>query len=162
MTKFLGAVVFMLGMVSVANAQNTVTPLLGFSQGAVNFGANFEHQLDAGTGIGGYFHYASKDDSPGVGKPQVISFGGYMPIHFTPSNGYFDTYIGPGFGLNMVDYGGAANDETVVGPSIKLGFMYRLNSTMKVGLDHLHIVNWFTDKAPASFAFTNAAMSFEF
>lgn len=149
----------MLALGSVAHAQNSIKPVLGFSQGAVNFGVDFEHALDNSTGVGGYFHYASKDTDSG--KPQVISLGGFMPVHFTNDNKYFDTYLAPGFGISMVDVP-AGDDKTVMGPSLKLGFMYKLNATMKLGLDHFHIVNWFEDTVSANSSFTNAAMSFAF
>lgn len=158
MTKIFSAVLVMLAFVSVAEAQNSIKPILGFSQGAVNFGADFEHTLDATTGVGGYFLYSSKDSD--TGKPQTISVGGFVPVHFTGDNRYFDVYLAPGFGLTMVDL--PASDETVLGPSVKLGFMYKVADNMKIGLDHIHLVNWFSDKVAPNYSYTNAALSFAF
>lgn len=143
-----------------SNNDNFVTGILGFTQSAVNFGANYEHRFDS-FGAGGYFLYSGEEKDNGLGKNQTISFGANLPIHIFEDS-RFDVSLAPGFGITQVKGISPQNDETIFGPSIKTGLFYKLTPTVKAGIDHSYFTNWFNDKTNSAVEYTNAAVSFTF
>ncbi|MEZ0392082.1 MAG: hypothetical protein ACAH59_07710 [Pseudobdellovibrionaceae bacterium] len=163
MKKRLLAAAFILSATTTQAAtygrENNVTALLGFTQTAMNFGANYERRLDT-MGVGGYFHFSSEEKDNQINR-QTMSFGAMAPAHVLDDN-RFDIYLAPGFGVTMIKGVATENDETVFGPTIKTGMLFKFTPTVKAGIEHFYFTNWFNDKAQASGQYTNAALSFAF
>lgn len=160
---FLSSAVFLVSVVTHAatygyGSANSLTGLIGFSQSAVSFGANYEHRLDT-MGVGGYFLYSGEQKD--AGKNQTISFGGLAPMHLLDDS-RLDVYLAPGFGITMVKGISGQEDQTIFGPLWKIGAMFKMNSTVKVGLEQTNLVNWFSDKVSADVNYTNFAVNFAF
>ncbi|MES2769752.1 MAG: hypothetical protein V4596_11465 [Bdellovibrionota bacterium] len=142
-----------------AQAQNkSVRALLGFTQGAIHLGADFEMKKTNLYGLGGYFFMQTDDKDAAVSE--VMALGANMPIHMlTDSN--IDVYVAPGFGIAMVDTG--LEDETTFGPSLKIGADYKVSATAKVGVQYSKYFNWMTDDiTQSSFEYASAAATFAF
>ncbi len=156
-----GAILFA-GAAQAAN--NSITGLLGFQQSAVNFGVNYENRLDNAFGVGGFFHYSSEKKDNAF-KNQTMAFGAMAPAHLLDSS-RLDAYVAPGFAVIMVKgYDGAAyskDDQTTFGPIWKMGVLFKLTATVKVGIEQTELVNWFSDKAAPGVSYTNAALNFSF
>jgi len=144
-----------------SRGSSALTGLLGFTQSAVNFGVNYEHRLDSSMGFGGYFLYSGEEKDNGLNKNQTMSFGAMAPAHVLDDN-RFDIYLAPGFGITMVKGITPQNDETVFGPSIKTGMLFKISSNVKAGIEYSYFTNWFNDKSGPSAEYTNAALSFGF
>lgn len=134
--------------------------LLGFTQGAINFGAEYESRKSSIRSVGGYFFYQTERKEGGVIEvPQVMALGGYMPLHLIGKN-VIDLYIAPGFGLAMVKVG--TDTETGIGPSLKIGAEYRTSATTSWGLQYGTYYNWFSQEAPAGADYASGAVTFLF
>lgn len=144
--------------------RSELTGSLGMSNGAANFGAQFDKGGN-GPDMGGYFMYQSSKERGGVPFVyQVMSFGAQMKMHIV-SNNQTDVYLAPGVGLHMIKDApdnGKKTDVTAFGPTLRIGTLVPLTSTVKIGLERMEIVNWFDDKAPASFAVYSAALAMTF
>ena len=137
---------------------NNVKGIIGFSQSAVNFGADYEKRLN-GMGVGGYFLYSSEKKD--AGKNQTISIGAMAPAHVMDDH-HLDVYIAPGFGITMVKGLSPQDDQTVFGPSVKTGILFKMTPAVQLGLDTIYLVNWFSDKVGPSVTYTNFAVNFGF
>lgn len=140
----------------------SATALIGFSQSSLGFGANYENKISQTLGLGGYFLYSSEKKD--ASKNQVISFGGAATAHLIDNND-FEVTMGPGFGIIMVKGQTgtlSADDQTTFGPSWKMGFLFKTKTQLKLGLEQTELVNWFSEKAPGHFSFTNFALNFQF
>lgn len=141
------------------------TGSLGFTSSAVHFSAQYE-KASTYSDVGGYFFLQTSKEKSGVQLVnQVMSFGGQMKVHL--SSGRVDTYIAPGVGVHMIKdiqdaTTGKKDDVTAVGPTMRVGVLFPMSSTMKLGLERLDIVNWFDDKAVPSMSYYAAAMAFTF
>lgn len=139
---------------------DSATGLIGFSQAAVTFGANYEHRQDA-LGLGGYFLYSGEQKDGG--KNQVISFGGIAPMHLLDDS-RLDVYLAPGFGISMIKGISPQSDQTIFGPVWKIGALFKMTPEVKIGLEQMTLVNWFSDQPHIGSAamFTNFAVNFAF
>lgn len=140
------------------------TGTLGFNRSAVSLGAQYEKAATY-SDLGGYFFLQTakeKNNTPVVN--QVMSFGGQMKVHL-PTN-RVDAYLAPGLGVHMIkdipDGTGKKDDVTAVGPIMRIGVLFPINNSMKLGIERLDIVNWFDDKATNEYSYYSAAMSFAF
>lgn len=137
----------------------SVTGYLGFGQGALNIGGDFEAVMSSDAGIGGYFMLLTDAENNGATiRPQVIAFGAQAKVHYRP--GSWDFYGTPGFGIAMVDDNN--DDETTFGPSMRIGVMYALTPALSVGLEHATFFNWFSDELAENLETSNAAFRFTF
>lgn len=161
----IGALIFSAAVSQAAlpggRGSNHITGILGFTQSAVNFGANYEHRMDTAMGFGGYFLYSGEEKDHGIRKNQTMSFGAMAPAHVLDDN-RFDVYLAPGFGITAVKGITPDSDETVFGPSVKTGMLFKITSNVKAGIEHAYFTNWFNDKTSQAFEYTNAALSFMF
>jgi hypothetical protein len=157
----LAAAILFAGAAQAANG--SITGLLGFSQSALNFGVNYENRLESTFGVGGFFHYSSEKKD--AFKNQTMAFGAMAPAHLLDSS-RLDAYVAPGFAVLMIKgfdtsaYG--KDDQTTFGPIWKMGVLFKMSPTLKVGLEQTEIINWFTDKAAPQGSYTNAALNFSF
>lgn len=128
-------------------SENELTARVGFNATAVHLGASF-NKMSEGTGWGGYFLFQTEKTSAGVG--QLMSFGGNLKVNFF-ENRQIVFYGAPGFGIHIVKFTGAGStSETLIGPSLQMGFQYRLKPDLAIGLERSAISNWFNDKVAAS------------
>ncbi len=141
-----------------SSSKSTVTGIIGFASGAVNFGANYEHHIDA-MGVGGYFNYNSEEKTSG--RNQIVSFGALAPLHLLDDSKY-DVTVAPGFGISMVKGLPGNDDQTVFGPLWKISTFFKMTSTIKIGLEHTELVNWFSNKVAADIRYTSFAVGFAF
>jgi len=127
--------------------------VMGFESGAVNIGFDYETR-ESGTaaGYGGYFMYSA--EKSGV-SAQVVSFGGMSKIHFF-ENSKFDLSIAPGFGISLIEAG--SSDETVLGPIVKLGLLYKFSDKVAFGGEMFKAYNWLSDEFGGSVEYFNFAV----
>lgn len=145
---------------STPTGQNTATAYLGFGSGAVNVGGDFEAIMSSDAGVGGYFMFLSEaeNDFNATVRPEVIAFGANAKVHYRPSS--WDLYAAPGFGIAMVEANN--DDETTFGPSMRIGVLYAFSPGFSVGLEHVTLFNWFSDKAGSDIETANAAFRINF
>ena len=155
------ALVFEFGFLASARADesNNVRGILGFSQGALTFGADYERRLDSVFGVGGYFQFSSEQKD--AGKNQTMSFGALAPLHLLDDS-RFDVFMAPGLGITMVKGLYGINDETMIGPMMKSDLQYKFTPTLRAGLEYVYLANWFSTKLPSFYSYTNAIMTFIF
>jgi len=163
MKKLLVAAAFLAmtaGTISAQAQDKSVRALLGFTSGAVHFGADFEAKQSSLHGLGGYFFFQTEEDEAGkVAVSQVIALGANLPVHLL-NHSTLDAYIAPGFGIAMVEFGD--DDETTFGPSLKIGLDYKVGATTKVGAQYSKFYNWMSDEAAGSVEYASAAVTFGF
>lgn len=141
-----------------AHADNSLRGLLGFSGGALNIGADFEARRDNTFGFGGYF-FLQTDEKNGnnISVYEVLAIGAFAPVHLL-NHSKVDLYIAPGFGIAMIDTG--PDDETTIGPSLKVGVDCRISNNLKAGIQYSMFYNWLSDKAPQGTEHTSATLTF--
>ncbi len=141
---------------SYSQAENEMTALLGFTNGAANVGVDYARMMD-GVGYGGYFLLQTEK------KPvirQVMSFGGLLKFNIADKN-KFSASMSPGFGIHMFkDIG--TSDETALGLVFKIAAQYKITSEFALGLESTTITNMFSDKAPGLEQVYSIAGSFGF
>ena len=89
--------------------------------------------------MGAYFLHSSENKN--AGKHQVISFGGMLPVHMVDTYD-LDLYLAPGFGIHMIkglNNGASGEDQTTFGPMWKIGFLYKVSSNVRIGLEQSQI-----------------------
>lgn len=146
---------------STASGRNAATGYLGFGSGAVNVGGDFEAISGSDSGVGGYFMFLSEaEENNNTVRQEVITFGASAKVHYRP--GSWDLYAAPGFGIAMVEAN--SEDETVLGPSMRLGVLYSLSPTLAVGMEHATLFNWFSKEpiVAGELEFMNAAIRMNF
>ncbi len=154
-----------------ASSGGEFTANLGMTKSVVHLGAQYD-KPSSYSDIGGFlFIQTGKEKQKTPIINQVLSFGGQMKVHLTSGN-KADVYIAPGFGIHMVkdvqddDFATTTkkSDVTAVGPITRIGVLFPINNSTKIGIERFEIVNWFDDKfyAASSFAYYSAAMSFSF
>ncbi|MCC7403582.1 MAG: hypothetical protein IT288_04210 [Bdellovibrionales bacterium] len=112
---------------------------LGFWEGGLVIGGEYEYAFDRTFGLGGLARYYSKDNDKGA--PSIFVLGGFVRPHFNRRE--WDLYVSPGFNLMMID--SQRDDETVLGPSITLGLLYQGGRSVAFGIDSTSFAGWFND-----------------
>lgn len=153
MTARLLTVLLTLGLSQAALA-DSVTGMLGFTKGAVNLGAQYEHEMSQGLGLGGMIHMATDDEDASV--PEIMSFVGHAKIHFNPLSDKVGFYVAPGVGIHMYD--NAGNDETYIGPTLQYGVVFHMSQQVSLGVENYRIFNWLSDEAPYQAEYLNAVL----
>lgn len=136
--------VVLITFLSMSHARAADTYLqgfLGFNSGAVNFGVDYEQKKSETFGVGAYFLYGSDDEDLLV--PQTMNVGAMIRFHII-NDDKFDVSIAPGFGVVLAEFPGDT-DETILGPSMKLGFLYKLSNGHAIGLEYFETYNWLND-----------------
>lgn len=124
---------------------------IGMLASAIHIGADY-NKMTSGSGIGGYFFYQTEKKSNNVAVAnQVMSFGGTYKVVVADDRQY-SAYVAPGFGIHMAKEAGIPNattgkqsDETLIGPILKIGALYKVNPGFSIGLERKSITNWFSD-----------------
>lgn len=139
------------GTSAAQTSENELTVQLGFSAGAVHAGLDY-NKMSLGSGLGGYFFYqAEKKSNNVIMTNQVMSFGGTYKV-VVVENKMSSAYISPGFGLHMAKEAslpnattGKQSDETLIGPVMKIGVLYKAKPNFSIGIERMAITNWFND-----------------
>ena len=147
MIKFLLSMVLVLGA-STATAQGYGSPLhaiyggLGFWNGGMVLGADYEYLGKSEFGVGGYLRMYEKDEDNGV--PGITSIGAFIRPHFNKKS--WDFYVSPGFAIIKIDSDSANRDDaTTLGPSLALGLMYEMSNSVSMGMESMSHWVWFDD-----------------
>jgi hypothetical protein len=130
---------------------------LGMFASALHFGAQLEIPQGDGTALGGYIFNQSEKESAGV--ESLLALGGQYCIELLDS-GKNKVYITPGFGFFKTKFNG--EDETALGPSMRIGTSWKLANGGSLGLEKLNVFNWTSSKASSGASFYSAVYSFGF
>lgn len=130
---------------------------LGMWASALHFGAQLEMPQNDGTSFGGYIFNQTEKESAGIGN--LLALGGQYCIELLDS-GKNKVYITPGFGLFKAKYQG--EDETALGPSMRLGTSWKLANGAAFGLERFSVFNWTSSKGSSGASFYSAVYSFGF
>lgn len=141
MKKLLFALIAVAGLTANA-AFNEITPKLGFWNSTLNTGVDFNHMYSNTAGFGGYLFLQTESTSNSV--PAVTALGANMKFMIWTDN-TFNFYVSPGFGILMMK-DAAGDNQTGIGPSLKIGSQYWINNTMAIGLERNAFANWFNNK----------------
>ena len=140
---------------SAAYSGNALQVHLGFGQSAVNFGGEFLLPANGPVEWGPYFFFYAEEDGA---RAKVLTIGGSAKIHYNANP--WDIYVAPGFGFISTEVGN--DDESTLGPSVRIGAMYGVTDAVSVGLEQQTLFNWFSDDIVGSAQFTTATVRFAF
>ena len=132
-------------------SESELSVQLGFSASGVHAGIDY-NKMSSGSGLGGYFFYqAEKKSNNVIVMNQVMSFGGTYKV-VVAENKMSSAYISPGFGIHMAKEAslpnattGKQSDETLIGPVMKIGALYKAKPNFSIGIERMAITNWFND-----------------
>ena len=134
----------------------SVQGLLGFTNGAVNIGADVDWQIQREHSLGGYFLFGTEKDNVRSG---FWSIGGDVKVYFGPDK--WKLYLAPGFGITNFELADGSG-ETTLGSLFKVGALLEVAMDMYFGADVAMFQNWFSDKAPSGFQVINATFRVDF
>jgi hypothetical protein len=148
--KYFAALILLIASQTSFASESYLQGALGFESGAVNIGFDYESRKSgSNAGYGGYFMFSSEKDGASA---QVLSFGAMSKIHFFETE-QFDFSLAPGFGISMVEIGNA--DETVFGPILKLGLLYKFSDKVAFGGEMFKAYNWLSDEFAGTLDYFN-------
>lgn len=152
--SFLSAVLLLTSFAAQAQDPDSyMQAVLGFESGGVNIGFDYESRaVGSNAGYGGYFLFSSEKD--GV-SAQVMSFGAMSKIHLLDDR-KFDISIAPGFGISLIELGPA--EETILGPVLKFGLLYKFSEKVAFGGEMFKAYNWLSDEFGGSLDYFNLAL----
>lgn len=122
---------------------------LGMAAGALNFGADYV-KTKSDYGYGGYvFIQSSRDRSGSPVVNGVTAFGGMFKLVLVDKSS-IKAYIAPGVGLAMIKDAsvnglGRRADETVIGPTMRIGVQLIRDRNFSIGIEQLQLSNWLND-----------------
>ena len=146
------------------NGTHNVKLLASSAQASGVLGLSYERRAGS-FGLGGKVIQSTKNKT--ANKFESTTFGVEATSHLYDNND-MDVYVAGGIAVtNLKDFVSPlapanTSDETMVGPSLGIGFMYTLTPNWGVGFEYYTIYNWFSDKALYEYSFSNAALSFSF
>ncbi|MBX7231683.1 MAG: hypothetical protein K1X29_06320 [Bdellovibrionales bacterium] len=130
----------------VAVAQNNqsnphvIYGALGFTEGGLAVGGDYEYTGHKDFGVGGYFRLYQKDDS-GISKEGISTIGGFLRTHLYRKP--WDFYLSPGFGIVAINSNSRSLDDTTsLGPSLSIGLLYELNKNVEIGVENMRTWVW--------------------
>ena len=151
--KNLGFLILATVISSLASAQdyspskNSIYGGLGFTEGGLGIGVDYEYNGLRDFGVGGYVRIYQKDDKGTNQKEGITTLGGFIRPHFTKKS--WDLYVSPGFGLIMIDsqYTGTnqPGDTTGLGTSLAIGLMYEISNSVALGVENMRTWMWFSE-----------------
>lgn len=139
------------------SGEKTLKLSAGMTKSALHFGAQYEMAQTAGSSFGGYLFNQSEKESASV--PSVLALGGQFCFHLLDS-GANKIYLSPGFGLFKSKFDG--EEETALGPSLRVGVNWSLQNGASLGLERFEVFNWTSSDALESAAAVSAVYSFNF
>jgi len=114
---------------------------LGFTNGGLSLGADYEYAADRTYGVGGLLRFYNKDDDRTADGIMVI--GGFIRPHF--HRRAWDLYVTPGFGIINIDGARNRDDATTLGPFMSYGVLYQVAESMAVGVESMTTSVWFDE-----------------
>lgn len=127
---------------SYSRSNSAVLVNASFTKGGFGLGADYEYAYHSTYGIGGYTRFYQKDEDEGANG--LFSFGAFVRPHFHRRS--WNLYVAPGFGVTMVDPAAKnADSETVFGPAIMYGLLFKFSKQMAFGVENMKIYSWFGD-----------------
>lgn len=121
----------------------------GMTSGAINLGVDYV-QPKGDYGFGGYlFMQTAKDRNNFPLVSGVTAFGAMIKLVLVEKNS-IKAYVAPGVGIAMVKDGstndlGRKSDETVIGPTFKIGVQFIQRGGFSIGLEKMQFSNWLND-----------------
>ena len=150
-----------------STSMNQITGSLGLTAGAINLGVTYIKPM-ADFGFGGYFFFQTSKDKNNVPVVnQVMALGGLINVNVV-DNRSVRAYVAPGFGIAMLKdsynlTSGKKSDETLIGPSFKIGAQLKTSGNFMIGLERQQFTNWLNDNVGGSTAeYYSAVGTFEF
>lgn len=118
---------------------------LGFSEGGVAFGAEYEYTGKPDFGLGGSLRIYQKDkDRKSGAAAGGMVVGGFIRPHFTKKA--WDFYVSPGLAIITIDSpSNPPGDTTTLGPILALGLLYDLNGKFALGFSSQSAWVWFDE-----------------
>jgi hypothetical protein len=128
-------------------AEHALLVNVGFSEGGMALGADYENGISRTFGLGGYLRlYPDNDDNKVNTAATINAFGVFIRPHFTRQQ--WDLYVSPGFGV--VQYENKRTnpdiDETTLGPVLMTGLLYQFSGAMAFGVEHMSIYAWMEEE----------------
>ncbi len=123
------------------NYNHGIYAQLGFWEGGIALGGDYEYAYDRTFGIGGTARYYSRDNDRSSGRISRFVMGAFIRPHFNKRA--WDFYVSPGFNLMFLD--GPKDDTTVIGPSISFGLLYQFKNNIAFGVENNQYYCWFND-----------------
>jgi len=131
------------------SVSSEVTGLLGLTAGAFHLGVDYI-RTGAGLDWGGYFFMqSSKDKNSVTTVSQAMALGAMVRVSLL-DNSKWRVFVAPGFGVNMVKDGSIStaakkSDESIIGPSFKLGVQLKMAPQFLLGLEKTQFYNMLND-----------------
>lgn len=117
---------------------------IGFTQGGLSLGGDFEYAADRTYGIGGLTRFYQQDDEhPTQSAPGIFMFGGYVRPHF--HRRAWDLFVTLGAAIVSIEDDRNNQDATSLGPVWGVGVLYQVTETVAVGMESLSTYIWFDD-----------------
>lgn len=116
---------------------------IGFTDGGLSLGADYEFAADRTFGVGGLARFYKKDEDASANG--VVVTGAFIRPHFHRQA--WDLHVTVGAAIVNVDNASNGDDVTSLGPVWGLGLLYQLTETMAVGAENLSTAVWFDDDA---------------
>lgn len=135
---------------------------LGMQSGAGQFGADYETMKSDSTGLAPYFFYSGKESTTKI--YQQSSVGLSFKAHLYP--GFWDFYFAPGINLTQAEIppsgtSTSTSNKSVLGPSIRIGGLYRVSSKTAFGLETMNTYNWFDKELTGNYSYASLVLRFE-
>lgn len=128
----------------ITSGLHSIYGAVGFTEGGFALGADYEYMGFSTFGLGGYLRMYQKDEDRGTAGNGVVTFGAFVRPHFSKKE--WDFYVSPGFGIISIDaVGRTPGDSTTAGPSLALGLLYELTSTVSLGVENMRSWVWFDE-----------------
>jgi len=123
------------GTLDAANSAS-ISPMLGFNQGQLVMGLDYEKALNAHVGFGGYFTFTPEKKD--LDYPQLIALGVDVKAHMSVEK--LDVYVRPGFGLAFASLDDLS--KSFLAPIFGIGLQYALSDKTLLGVEKLTVFNW--------------------
>ena len=134
---------------SLSHNETEISGKFGMVSGAINLGVDYV-KTKGDYGFGGYFFMqSSKEQSGTMLVNGVTAFGAMVKLVLVEKN-TIQAYIAPGVGIAMIKDGsingvGRKSDETVIGPTFKIGVQFIKTKGFSIGLERMQFANWLND-----------------
>ena len=119
---------------------------LGFGQGGIAMGADYENGLEASVGWGGLFRFYSGLNATTGSEPRIFFLGGFVRPHWNRNK--WDFYFSPGIGFSMIKLTTPviSDSETLLTPIFSIGTSWAFSNTMSIGMESTTIYGITSDQ----------------
>lgn len=108
---------------------------LGFGEGGLALGADYEMGLEANLGVGGLVRYYSGMNTTEGSAPRIFFAGGFVRPHWNRNK--WDFYFSPGLGFSLVKLSTStiSDDESLLTPITSIGTSWAFSDSMSIGVE---------------------------